>query len=639
MIKFPKQILRPALIGLAVTAGLLFSYFRVFEVYELQTYDLRCQLRGPRPISDKIVLVDIYDDALQELGAWPFDRQNHSHLIDYLSSSGAKAVAFDILFSEHRENDEWVVDSAKKAGNVYFANTFSGFDLSKKVITANKVDTEVLPDYRSAARGVGFVNSKADIDGKRRRTIPVVRFEGKDYMQLSFLVAMDELGLKPDDYVIEPKKYIQLGNKVRVPLDEENCMSISYAGLWEKSFEHISYLDLLRSMTQQIEGRKPDIDPSHLKDRIFIVGLTSTGSHDTNAIPIQSVYPMVGSYANTLNTILMNDFIYRCGRWINLLILMAIAGVSGYLSLRYRPIKAFLVTCLIEMVFILGSVSVFFLWGTWIDLFYPVVCIFVIYASCTFIRAISELKKRELMENELKIASQIQKSFLPEALPELSGFSVAVYMKPAKAVGGDLYTFLKLSESKVGVMVGDVSGKGTPAALFMGKTVSEFKYSARDRQDPAEVLMELNNAISAESTGGLFVTMTYAIFDLGTRKMLLSNGGHLPVAVARQGQAPELVTADDGMPIGVMGGMPYGGIERAIASGEVFAFYSDGVSEARNRKKDEFGIERLQALMDKCSNLSAQEILDYCIKDLNVFMGKADQHDDITLIIVKIGDS
>jgi sigma-B regulation protein RsbU (phosphoserine phosphatase) len=166
--------------------------------------------------------------------------------------------------------------------------------------------------------------------------------------------------------------------------------------------------------------------------------------------------------------------------------------------------------------------------------------------------------------------------------------------------------------------------------------VSEFKFSSRGQTDPAFVLTNLNNAISSESTGGLFVTLTYVIFDLEAGKLILTNGGHLPLVKASADGQSELIQAEDGMPVGVMEGVAFANFEKPIQSGDCFAFYSDGVSEARNKKKDEYGMETLLAAVTKYRSGTAKEIMDKTVQELNHFMGKADQHDDITLIIAKI---
>ncbi len=619
-----------------IAAALAGSYFRVFDLYELQTYDWRCQLRGPRPVSSDIVLIDIWDDTVKALGAWPFDREYHAELIKALTPYEVKVLAFDVLFAEPHANDLKVVEAAKAAGNVYFPFSFPELESKNGHFEADSIQSALLAPYAEAAKGYGYVNTKADIDGKRRRTIPVVSFLGKDYYQLSFRVAMDALDVKPEDLKLEPDHFLRFSKDFKIPLDEENCFIVNYAGRWETTFKHYSYLDILASYAEIASGEKPRINLEKLRGKICFVGLTSVGSHDTSPIPIQSVYPMVGSYANIVSGILMKDFIHRLPRIWNLAILLVFGVWVFYFSSRAKPIRAFLMMLAVSTIFVSSVIVIFMRCGWWIDLFYPGVVIITVYLGAVLNKVLFEIKRRELIENELKIASKIQKSFLPETPPKQKGVGLAVYMKPAKAVGGDLYAFMALSDDRTGVMVGDVSGKGTPAALFMAKAVSEFKFSARDKLDPAQILSTLNDSISSESTGGLFVTMSYVIFDVRNKKMLLSNGGHLPVISVRTGGETAELVSEEGMPIGVMGGMTFMNAERPIEDGEIFAFYSDGVSEGRNRKKEEYGIEAMTRVILANRKASAEEILDKTVEDLNRFMGKADQHDDITLIIAKI---
>jgi sigma-B regulation protein RsbU (phosphoserine phosphatase) len=209
-------------------------------------------------------------------------------------------------------------------------------------------------------------------------------------------------------------------------------------------------------------------------------------------------------------------------------------------------------------------------------------------------------------------------------------------MRSAKAVGGDLYTFVHLEGERLGVMVGDVSGKGTPAALFMAKVVSEFKFLAREKTDPAQVLRDLNNSIASESTGGLFVTLSYAIFDMKERKLIMSNGGHLPLVSTDSEGGLHMLSADEGMPIGVMPDMPFAVSERPLKSGDCFMLYSDGISEARNVRKDEFGADALGKALIAVRHENSEKILNDTMVQLERFIGKAEQHDDMTLIVVKV---
>lgn len=610
------------MIGTAVLFFLALSYFRFFEIAELQTYDWRCQLRAQRPVSDQIILIDIWDDTLKNLGAWPLDRSYHADLIRILNAAGVQAIGFDILFAEPRPGDDKVIEAAREAKNVYFSEAFLNPQTEKGRFTSHQVLAPLLQDYRKTAKGVGHVNAFADPDGKRRRIFPAVFYENQPSYQLSFCIAKDILG-----------------ENLNVPLDEEGFFIVNYAGKWEKTFQHYSFYDILAAAVEMNQGLKPRIDLGKLRGKICFVGLTSLGSHDTSPVPVQSVYPMVGMYANVLNNILENDFIRRLDRISNLIILFLMGGWVVFVSLRLKPRWAIAGLLSTFLLFTGLSVWLFEARGIWSDLFTPILLMSVCYAAATVSRMMGETRKRELIENELQIASEIQKSFLPSEPPTAKGLDVAVTIKPAKEVGGDLYSFVTLSDGQVGIMVGDVSGKGTPAALFMAKVVSEFKFSAREKEDPSKVLANLNASLTRESTSGLFVTLVYAIFDMRSRKLRLSSGGHLPtVWVDRHGQTG-LLSVDGGMPIGLIEEVRFCALERRLEDGDCFAFYSDGINEARNQKKEEFGLETLQKILSENRHLPAADLVNKVISDLGHFTGRASQHDDMTLVIVKVSDA
>lgn len=612
----------------------------------MQTYDWRFHLRGERYTSPEIVHVDIYNDSLDAISRWPFDRRYHAALIDALRGAGARAVLFDIEFAEPTDSDGLMAQMAKKAGNVYFVYGLGGLDLYPEGWIADRFEAVLQKIFEKAAKGTGFVNNQADIDGKRRRVMPLIRYYGDNppqyknqmLIQVAFRLYMDYIGVKPEDVRLKVGHSLELGDKLKVPLDDESSFIVNYSGFWgaDNGFKHYSYVDILQAYNASTLGEKPVMDLTVLQNKICVVGLTAQATSDVYPNPLEKLYPGVGTYTNVLNSLITRDFIYRVSRGINLLLLVVLCAVLIRLAYGKNPVKSFIYAASLISIFILTAINLFIAYGAWLDLFYPVLVMVGIYTLTTLSRIVTEMRKRELMETELKIASQIQKSFLPAAPPEVKGLALSVFMQPAKHVGGDLYAFLKLSDDKIGVMLGDVSGKGTPAALFMGKVVSEFKFSARDRMDPAEVLTNLNNSISAESTGGLFVTLAYAVFDLKNMKMTLSNGGHLPLVTTFSDKHSELITGDSGMPVGVMEGVPFANIEVPIVPGQSFAFYSDGISEARNRRKDEFGVEQLQKVMSENSNKTSQEILDASVESVKHFAGKADQHDDMTMIVAKV---
>ena len=155
------------------------SYFRVFESYELQTYDWRFQIRHDRPMSPKIVFIEIADDSIQAIGEWPFPRQYHAALIEALQAYGAKSIVLDFIFAERRPEDPLFARVAHKAGNVLFGLVLKDPTLKGDEFVSESILARLRGILRRAAKGVGIVNAKADVDGKRRRVPPVVRLNNQ----------------------------------------------------------------------------------------------------------------------------------------------------------------------------------------------------------------------------------------------------------------------------------------------------------------------------------------------------------------------------------------------------------------------------------------------------------------------------
>jgi len=209
-----------------------------------------------------------------------------------------------------------------------------------------------------------------------------------------------------------------------------------------------------------------------------------------------------------------------------------------------------------------------------------------------------------------------------------------VSMLTARHVGGDLYDFLEYNNGMLGVMIGDVSGKGVPAALFMAKVVSELRVFSKEKRTTAEILKDLNVQLVNTSKANLFVTMAYLLVDAANKHLTFSSGGHLPTILVRGGNA-ETFLAKEGMALGLFES-EYSEEKIEFLKGDLFLLYTDGVTEAINAKGEEFGMERLLELAKKYSSLSCKEILSKIQKDIKNFAGRMPQHDDITIIAMKV---
>ena len=250
-----------------------------------------------------------------------------------------------------------------------------------------------------------------------------------------------------------------------------------------------------------------------------------------------------------------------------------------------------------------------------------------------------EIRERERVEQELRVARSIQHASLPKEVPQLEGWQISPYYRPAREVGGDFYDFHLLSEGRIGVVVGDATGKGVPAALVMSTTCGMLQLAARalDSSSPGEVLAQVNETLLARIPSNMFVTCFYAILDPESGRLLYANAGHDLPYLQHGGDAKELRAR--GMPLGLMAESSYEEKEIFLDAGESVLFYSDGLVEAHDPEGQMFGFPRLRALI---SELGVEETAlgDFLLEELYTFVGEGwEQEDDITLITLRFSSS
>jgi serine phosphatase RsbU (regulator of sigma subunit) len=245
----------------------------------------------------------------------------------------------------------------------------------------------------------------------------------------------------------------------------------------------------------------------------------------------------------------------------------------------------------------------------------------------------AEARERERIEHEMRVAGLIQQTLLPQELPSLSGWQVAAYWQPARAVGGDFYDFLLLPDGRLFLAVADVADKGVPAALVMATTRSILRGTARRLLSPGEALALANDLLYPELPPHMFVTCLYAILDPVSGRLHFANAGH-PLPFWRcDGHVAELWAA--GMPLGLMPGMHYEEQEATINPKESLLLYSDGIVEAHNPQGEMFGLARLQSSMGESAE-GGTALIDGLTAELARFTGAGwDQEDDVTLVTLQ----
>ena len=244
----------------------------------------------------------------------------------------------------------------------------------------------------------------------------------------------------------------------------------------------------------------------------------------------------------------------------------------------------------------------------------------------------AEAQERERIEQELQVARRIQQELLPETIPELEGWRIAAYYGPAREVGGDFYDFLELSSGRLGLVVGDATGHGMPAALVMATTRGMLRAVVQFSESPGEVLARVNEALVADIPPSTFVTCFYGVLDPESGRFLYANAGHNPPCRRHNGRADELRAR--GMPLGLMPGTGYEEKEAVLEAGDSTLFYSDGLVEAHDPQREMFGFPRLRRLV--AEHAEENSLVDFLMDELRSFTGKGwEQEDDITLLTLQ----
>lgn len=244
--------------------------------------------------------------------------------------------------------------------------------------------------------------------------------------------------------------------------------------------------------------------------------------------------------------------------------------------------------------------------------------------------------EKEGLLKELEIARGIQQRLLPQTAPKIEGMDLAAHNEPAREVGGDFYDFIPVMEDNLGLVIADVSGKGMPAAMFMGLSRTIIRASATGDPAATNAIKQANELICRDSTSGMFVTLFYAVLNTRWKRLRYVNAGHNPPMVFRKGSDEPIFLRAKGIALGVAHEIDLQELSIDLASGDTLVMYTDGITEAINEQEEAFGLERLIQVILSCRGWSSQAIIDQVQKEVISFAGSQPQFDDITLMILKL---
>ena len=250
----------------------------------------------------------------------------------------------------------------------------------------------------------------------------------------------------------------------------------------------------------------------------------------------------------------------------------------------------------------------------------------------------AQIIEKERLEKELETARWIQQSILPRTLPSQSGFDFGAFLMPARAVGGDLFDFISLPDHRIGVMIGDVSDKGVPAAIFMALTYSLLRAEAVRWSSPAHVLQATNRHLLGMNNAGMFVTVLYGVLDCRDRNFVYARAGHeLPLHLSPEGDVIE-AELGIGQPLGLFDAPELDEQSIAVQPGAMLLMYTDGATDLMNPQGDRFGLERLRAVVQASRTNTAQALCERVWSALDEYRATSAQFDDVALVAIRASE-
>lgn len=247
-----------------------------------------------------------------------------------------------------------------------------------------------------------------------------------------------------------------------------------------------------------------------------------------------------------------------------------------------------------------------------------------------------QLEKQRL-DQQLEAAKFIQQSFMPENIPTVEGqsFSIAAESLAARSVGGDFYDFIDFDENRMGIIIGDISGKGVPAALFMARMISDFRLYTQQYRDAGVLLQDMNNTLQERSQRGMFVTSLYGILNTVDGSFTFANAGHIPLIHVKKAEGISEIVADSGgVPLGILPNVEYAETSITMAKGDYLIMITDGVTEAKAQDGSEYSLERVLDVFST-SEAAPDDMIEDLMKDIRQFTGDEQWRDDVTIVVLK----
>lgn len=619
-----KARLIPALLAVAVTAVIALGWLNAADN---AVSDALYQRAGPA--SRDIVVVGIDQVSLDTLGPMPWPRNYMAEAITFLNNADPDArpavIGIDVLYTGENRNDPvadaQLANAAAQYGNVVVAsaaiygNEMTDAEGIFSVHSRGVLGWDAPYEALKQAADTGHINAMADTDGILRHALLYVDVPENGRL-FSFARVIYERWCEAMGEEPNPCPETTEGGFFYLPFS-------AAAGAY---CDGISFLDLL-------DG---DVDPAFFRDRIVLIGPYASGLQDAYPTSLDHALPMFGVeiQANGIEAFQKGFYPREVRVAAQVLILLA-ASIAAALFFWERALRdaviGWLAACLgwVVLCWICYRLG-FVLRILWVPV--AVTVLFLISAARRYIH-IRDEKRR--ISAELDVAAGIQKDMLPDQFPpfpEHREFSLHASMTPAKAVGGDLFDFFLIDGEHLGLVIGDVSGKGVPAALLMTVAMVLIRDHALHNPSPAEVLREVNNIICSRNDESMFVTAWLGVLELSTGKLTAASAGHEYPILRMPGEPFQLFKDRHGLPLGAMEGSRYREYELILHPASTLFVYTDGLPEAINSSQEQFGPDRAVEVLNEAETDDPAELIRIVHEAVDRFAGTEPQFDDLTLL-------
>jgi adenylate cyclase len=672
-----RRLWLPAIAAALITGALLGLIG--FDRYSRPLFDFWQRL-APRSLEKTDVRIVWIDDAsIKTIGPWPWPRYIMARLTETLVQSEPKVIGYDIIFPDPDRNTPEAFASlypelppataAAIRALPSMDNLFSQVLGKSQVVLArvglDTVTSETeqnllveaqfskplpagtkswgrvlgnLPILDDVALGHGLINGTFDYDGVIRRVPLVAKVGGADMTGFALEMARVARGVETIEPVVSMAGLKALRfDKTVLPVAKDGTARIRFGRLPDRAI--ISAGDLIAGT----------ISSKIVAGKIVIVGLNAAGTSDVVGSPIDSQSYGTMVQAGAVDAILNNALIARPGwAWsLELAIATLIMTLALMVSPRLRGVQvAIIATTTTTATFALSALA-FYRYGVMIDATGPII---VGVAACaTMMFTLFANARRTLFEErivsaratgELNAARDIQLGMLPER-QGLSAFDTHVdldaLIEPARSIGGDFYDVIRLDEHRLCFLIGDVTGKGVPAALFMALSKALSKsVLLREADDLGAAVTRLNNEIARDNSEDMFVTMLFGVLDTRDGRLDLCNAGHEnPYRIDTTGSV-SLINIDGGPPLCVEPGFPYDAETVMLSYGESIVIVSDGITEAQSPEGDFFGHERLAAVLkDWQASSEVSGASNALLREVRAFENGAEATDDLTVLVFR----